>query len=111
MLLMMMTLLVVAFVALASHATVAGESDTTLCYYYISLFKSFNIFLPLQSYVLFLYCIYYHPYPAVAAMFKIFKYLNLGLWMKVGYEANEESVQVYHCICHRAWHHILDSWV
>ena len=37
------------------------------------------------------------------------KVQNLGLRIRAGYEANDESVQVYHCICHRAWHHILDS--
>ena len=40
-------------------------------------------------------------------MFK--KVQNLGLRIRAGYETNNEPVQVHHCICHRAWHHILDS--
>ena len=34
---------------------------------------------------------------------------NPGVQMGIGYEANDESIQVHHCICHRVWHHILDS--
>ena len=41
---------------------------------------------------------------STSTSFLIFECYNFGLQISASFEANDESIQVHHCICHRAWH-------